>query len=138
MDLYLVCGSRDWPAECLWLVTAKMIELIPHGAAVLTGGARGVDRHAEKEARRLGWTTITDMANWQKHGKRAGFIRNEKMLDRGPKLVLAFHWNRSPGTAHTLREARRRGIPFKRFTKDDLRPDIAALDQDWEPIGCGW
>lgn len=125
-DAYLVCGSRDWPAP--WFVTAKMIELIPPRSLIITGGAPGVDRHAEDEAIRLRYRTKVMRANWDLHGKRAGFIRNIAMLDEKPIAVLAFQFNRSRGTAHTIREAYRRGIKLHWFTEEDLRPDIASLD----------
>jgi YspA, cpYpsA-related SLOG family len=123
----LICGSRDWPAP--WFVSAKLVERLPHrNATILTGGAYGVDRLAHMEAIRLGWDTEVMQADWQTHGKRAGILRNLAMLDTAPDLVLAFHCHGSPGTAHCIREAHRRGIPLEVYTEADLRPDIAALD----------
>jgi hypothetical protein len=131
---YVVCGSRDWPTGSLWFVTQKMIELIPHGSLVITGGARGVDQWADSEARRLRWPRRVIEADWQTYGKRAGIMRNCAMLDQRPRAVLAFQWHNSRGTAHTIREANRRGIICHRFTEESLRPDLASLDADYEPI----
>lgn len=138
----LICGSRDWPAP--WFVTAKIIELVPRDWLVITGGARrrpdlpddkcSVDEHAHREAIRLGYATKVMRADWKEHGKRAGFERNIEMLDEQPAMVLAFHAHASKGTAHTIREAYKRGIVTHVFTEADLRPDIAALDCDDEPI----
>jgi hypothetical protein len=114
----VVCGSRDWPA--LWFVTEKLIELVPRDLLVITGGARGVDEHAHREAVRLGYATKVMPADWDRHGKRAGFIRNVEMLDEGPAVVLAFWARGSKGTAHTIREAYRRGILVHSFTEADL------------------
>lgn len=122
----LVCGSRDWPSP--WFVTAKMIQLVPPDWLVLTGGARGVDAVAHMEAVRLGYATKVMPADWDRHGKRAGILRNLAMLDEGPAKVLAFSLNGSKGTAHTIHEARRRGIEVHVFTGDDLRPNVEALD----------
>lgn len=126
MDAYLVCGSRDWPAP--WFVTAMMIELIPTGSLIITGGAGGVDTHAENEAIRLRYELKVMRADWDLYGKRAGYIRNLAMLDENPVAVLAFQFNQSRGTAHTIREAYKRKIALHWFTEKDLRPDIAALD----------
>jgi hypothetical protein len=115
----VVCGSRDWPAP--WLVTAKLIELVPRDWLVITSGARGVDRHAHIEAVRLGYATKVMPAEWDRHGKRAGYLRNVAMLDEGPSKVLAFHAHQSKGTAHTIREASRRGIELHVFTEAELR-----------------
>lgn len=137
MSAVVVCGSRNWPAP--WFVTAKIIELVPRDWLVITGGAANklrdsngrslsVDQHAHAEAVRLGYGTKVMPADWANHGKRAGFIRNVEMLDEGPAKVLAFHFEQSKGTAHTIREAYKRGIELHVFTAVDLRPDIAALD----------
>jgi hypothetical protein len=133
-DCYVVCGSRDWPKDKLWFVTQKMIELIPHGELIVTGGAAGVDDWADLEASRLNYQTKVIPADWKTHGRRAGFIRNVIMLEEDPVAVLAFQWANSRGTAHTIREAYKRGIPTHHFTEESLRPDIAALDSDDEPI----
>jgi hypothetical protein len=114
----LICGSRDWPAP--WFVTSKLIELVPRDWSVLTGGARGVDEHAHREAVRLGYQTKVMSADWERFGKRAGFMRNDAMLNEGPSLVLAFNYERSKGTAHTIRSAYKRGIDTRVFTEADL------------------
>lgn len=69
-------------------------------------------------------------ADWNQHGKRAGFIRNEHMVDLGADLVLAFVMpctvagcrNRKPhgthGAEHCARLAERAGIEVRRFTPD--------------------
>jgi hypothetical protein len=133
---YVVCGSREWPADNLWFVTQKIIELVPRGSWVITGGARGVDAYAATESMRLGYSAKVIRADWDQYGKRAGFVRNLQMLDEAPAAVLAFHWGNSKGTAHTIREAYKRGIVVHRFTEESLRPDLAALDSDDEPIGA--
>lgn len=138
----VICGSRDWPAP--WFVTAQLIALVPRSWLVITGGAVrrtdlpddkcSVDEHAHKEAIRLGYRTKVMPADWERHGKRAGILRNLEMLDENPAMVMAFHAHQSKGTAHTIREAYKRGIRIEVFTEEHLRPDIAALDSDWEPI----
>ena len=52
-------------------------------------------------------------AEWARYGSKAGPIRNRKMLDLNPGLVLAFHSSivTSKGTRDTLAEAQRRLIP---------------------------
>lgn len=144
----LVCGSRNWPQDKLWFVTAKMIEAVEEQdecPRIISGGARGVDRWAIEEAERLNWSTHIERADWDavegkassrirvrpdgsKYDLLAGFDRNLRMLDMGPDLVLAFRWQGSGGTQHTIDNARARGIPVEVFTEDNLVPDIASLD----------
>lgn len=47
-------------------------------------------------------------AEWDKHGKAAGFIRNQDMLDSGVDVVVAFPGGR--GTADMVRRARKAGV----------------------------
>ena len=48
-------------------------------------------------------------ADWKKHGKAAGGIRNQQMLDEGkPDLVIAFPGG--TGTADMIRRARKAGV----------------------------
>lgn len=130
---YVVCGSRDWPAP--WFVTAKIVEHVPPGSVIITGGARGVDRHAHAVALELGYPTRVVLADWQRHGKRAGLLRNIAMLATHPAAVIAFHYRGSKGAAHTIREAQRRGIPVHLYTEDSLRSPDAALATELEASG---
>lgn len=149
----LVCGSRDWPTKDLWFVTSVMIEVAnEYGQPfVIAGGARGVDRHAYVEAIRLRWSAHEEKADWgvtedtppgnirrRRDGGLydafAGFERNTRMVEMNPDLVLAFQWNGSGGTQDTIDKARARGIEVRVYTERDMRPDIAALDADFEPI----
>jgi hypothetical protein len=52
------------------------------------------------------------VAQWKKHGRAAGPIRNQRMLDEGkPDLVVAFPGGR--GTADMIRRAERAGVPVQ-------------------------
>lgn len=51
-------------------------------------------------------------ADWKTHGKRAGSIRNQKMIDDyHPQLVVAFPGG--AGTADMVRRARAAGIEVR-------------------------
>jgi hypothetical protein len=50
-------------------------------------------------------------ALWDKEGKGAGYKRNLRMLEQSPVVVLAFQFDRSPGTEHAATAAARRGVP---------------------------
>lgn len=77
------------------------------------GAARGADRIAARYAESLGYEVENYPADWKKHGRRAGVIRNLTMLDLGPELVIAFWNGRSRGTKNTIDEAKKRGIPVE-------------------------
>ena len=52
-------------------------------------------------------------ADWDRHGKAAGPIRNQRMIDTGVDLVVAFHddLEHSKGTGHMVKIARLHGRP---------------------------
>jgi hypothetical protein len=106
----LVCGSRSWDNPTA--IRRRLTDL-PRGAEVIHGNARGADQDAGTFARALGLRETAFPADWRGKGRRAGIIRNLAMLDQKPDLVLAFWDGRSTGTAHTITEARRRGIPVE-------------------------
>jgi hypothetical protein len=110
----LVCGSRDWTDADI--IRHALERHARPGGVLVHGAARGADTIAEWEGMRLGYAIRAFPADWEKHGKRAGILRNLTMLDAGPDLVLAFQRNGSRGTQHTLDEANRRGIPVEVHT----------------------
>ena len=106
----VICGSRDGISE--QLVRNRMREL-PDGTEVISGGARGADRMTERCGHALGFRVRVFMADWDLHGKVAGFLRNQAMLDEKPDLVIAFWDGESRGTRDTITRARSMGIPVE-------------------------
>lgn len=108
-SVILVCGSREWTDQALihrrlaYWREPDMAQVVIHGAA------KGADTQAARIAKDLGYTVEPFPADWRKHGKPAGIIRNIAMLDRNPDLVIAFQVNGSRGTQHTISAARTRG-----------------------------
>ncbi len=102
----LVCGGRDYSdAETV----RQSLDMV-RATTIITGGARGADELGLKEASRRGTASMVFCADWQKHGKVAGPIRNQQMLDEGkPDLVMAFPGGR--GTADMVRRAKNAGVP---------------------------
>lgn len=72
---------------------------------VVQGGARGADAIARAWCKHVGVECKTFEANWRAHGRRAGVIRNELMLNSYPQAhVLAFPLT-GPGTWDCIRRA---------------------------------
>lgn len=105
----LICGDREWSDE---KSIRKRIEKIPKGSTIIHGAARGADSIAGNIAEELGFKVISVKADWKKYYRAAGPIRNRKMLDMKPDLVIAFHSNieESKGTKDCVTEAKRRNI----------------------------
>lgn len=105
----LICGSRDWPTAREAEIADRVKMLAPTDV-VIAGAAKGVDKLAAEAARGRGLDVREFPANWDAHGKSAGFKRNVEMLNEGPDLVIAFVHNDSAGTSHTIEQAFIRGI----------------------------
>jgi hypothetical protein len=106
---FLVCGGRDFSD---WELLDRALSFIQkwYGiSCIIEGDFRGADRMAGYWARKHRITNHKFPADWKKHGKRAGPIRNQQMLDEGrPDYVVAFPGDR--GTADMVARARRSGV----------------------------
>ena len=76
---------------------------------VIEGGAFGADRIAREWAQKRGVSYIEYRADWKKHGKNAGPIRNREMAEKeNPDVVIACPGGR--GTKNMKSIARELGI----------------------------
>jgi len=107
-----IVGSRTW-------IDAAMIHryidrLIAEHASltIVSGAAPGVDRIAAGYAHSMGVTVIEHHADWKRHGRTAGAIRNQAIV-ADSDAVVAFWDGVSRGTKITLDLAKRKGIVAK-------------------------
>lgn len=78
---------------------------------VLHGGAHGADALAGQWAKSRAIQTVECAAGWDLLGKAAGYIRNKRMAELEPDLVVAFPGGR--GTANMVQIAKDRGLPVQ-------------------------
>ena len=109
-----VCGGRDYefvPEDYDILDALKMgfdIDTLVHGAA------RGADYYAELWAIRNNFDVIPFHADWEKHGRAAGPIRNQEMIDEGRiDLLVAFPGGK--GTEDMVNRAKKANITVIRI-----------------------
>lgn len=109
-ETWLVCGGRDFADKAMFdNAMGDLIHMKGCPRAIIHGGAPGADSLAHLWAARHGTTGIAFPADWNKHGKAAGPIRNQEMIDHGkPNLVVAFPGGR--GTADMVQKAKTAGI----------------------------
>lgn len=99
----IIAGSRDYHNydtllemidECGWNITE-----------VISGGAKGVDALGER------WAIENDVplkifpADWEKHGRAAGPIRNRKMAENADALIAIMKGHNSKGTMNMIETA---------------------------------
>lgn len=108
----IVCGGRDYDKADVWnwLEHHARAELGAEITMIIHGGASGADQGAfEWAVSEDGCSSRCFPADWRKHGKAAGPIRNQRMIDEAkPDAVIAFPGGR--GTADMVRRAEAAGI----------------------------
>lgn len=86
------------------------VSVIRQHLEIVSGGARGIDTCAKDLARAEGYQYTEFPADWNKHGKAAGPIRNKQIVSYSD-VVLAFWDAESRGTLSTIRYAKKAGKP---------------------------
>lgn len=128
----ILCGGRDHPAftppQVAWLDTLHAVQPF---AELLIGSDDGADDNGRQWAYTREINCVTFWANWTKHGKSAGPIRNGRMLKHimarsfhvahdlcALALVIAFPGGR--GTADMCRQAMDAGVIVTRWQDQAL------------------
>lgn len=106
----LVCGGRDFAdRQFLYDVLDEQSLVCSFPLRIIHGGARGADALVHEWAIERGVECVTYPADWATHGRAAGPIRNQNMLDlEQPWLVIAFDGGR--GTSDMVRRATKAGV----------------------------
>lgn len=109
----LVCGGRDSGDFEIPVFIETLNKLKP--SVIISGKARGFDMLAENYANVYGVEFEGYPADWEKYGKKAGYLRNKQMLDEGkPDLVIAFPGGK--GTANMVKLAKEAGVEVREIS----------------------
>lgn len=128
MNRILVTGSRDWrdPRTVREALSRAFLARPDKdaGVVVVHGGARGADAMAGRWVRDFSCVgnpveEERHPADWSRHGRAAGAIRNGEMVALGAYICLAFIRNNSRGATHCATWAERAGIPVLTFRDDE-------------------
>lgn len=116
MSRLLITGSRDWVDEIVLMQAISDVAIPPSDWTLVSGACpTGADWMAESFADGLGMAVERHPANWDRHGKRAGFLRNAEMVELGADTCLAFIRGESKGASMTASLAEKSGIETRRF-----------------------
>jgi hypothetical protein len=99
----IIAGGREYQftnEDCSWLDTLLIRE-------VVSGCAKGADTCGENWAKSKNIPIKRFPADWEKHGKSAGPIRNIQMAEYAEALAL---FPGGSGTRNMLKEATKRGL----------------------------
>lgn len=111
LNRVLVCGGRDYNDQAMLFGMLDM-EAETNGIISIIQGdcPTGADHLARMWAISRNCHFDSFPANWKAHGKAAGPIRNQQMIDEGkPTKVFTFPGAR--GTADMVRRAKKAGLP---------------------------
>lgn len=112
-----------------------LVAALPDTTTVVSGGASGVDCTAEAAAKAQGLEVKSFPVlrrDWQQYGKRAGILRNEKLLDFVQEqggyvfifVMLDEYGQWTPGSKHVIETCEKRGIPHRVFQEETERYDF--------------
>ena len=116
----IIAGSRtitDKMQVKLYIAEAlnKLLPELPNADVdvidleLVSGGARGVDSIAEEYANEWQFKFKKFPANWDKYGKKAGYIRNVEMAEYADALIAIWD-DKSKGTKMMIDIANKRGL----------------------------
>ncbi len=107
---FIVCGGRDYSDKVFLKRSLDELLKIDWNFVLVHGDARGADTLAAEWANNDAWVLVeAHPADWNKHGRKAGPIRNQEMLDSGIDGVIAFAGGY--GTADMVNRALQTGVP---------------------------
>ena len=99
----IIAGSRDITKYeyVEKAVESFKAEKLQNVTVVISGTARGVDRLGEEYARKNSLLCEKYPADWDKHGRSAGYKRNELMAGKAEALIALWD-GKSRGTKHMI------------------------------------
>ena len=119
MKRVIVCGGRDYTNRKAVRDTLEKVKRKHGPFVVIHGCARGADTLAGQEAAKMELGIMEFPAEWNKYGKRAGYVRNKQMLYQGKaNAVVAFDGGR--GTAMMVKLAKDANVPVWIITEEDI------------------
>jgi hypothetical protein len=111
----IIAGSRNFnDYETLKSVCDRAIEHIDVQIKIISGTARGADQLGERYATERNFPLKKFPANWEEHGKKAGYLRNLEMA-RYASHAIIFWDGQSKGTESMIRLAETYNLDYRVF-----------------------
>ena len=117
-----IIGTRTATDYALLVTALKNADV----TEVISGGAAGADALAERYAKENNKPLRVIKANWARHGRAAGPLRNAEIVEASEQ-VYALWDGKSAGTADTIRRAKAAGKPCYIIRYDGPAPQQMVL-----------
>ena len=108
----IIAGGRDFTDIAKLFDVCDYMLQNQKPIEVVSGCAEGADKLGERYARDSGLVLTKFPADWDTHGKSAGYRRNIQMAEYADALI-AFWDGKSKGTEHMIDLARKHGLQVK-------------------------
>lgn len=104
----IIAGSRS--AELINVINAiDSAEFKDQISVIISGTAKGADYYGEVYAKAAGIPIERFPADWDKYGKRAGYLRNVQMANAADALIAVWD-GASKGTNHMINIANEKNL----------------------------
>ena len=98
-----IIGSRTFTDEETIREVVKSLHQQNPNLMIISGGARGADQIGERAADELGIPKKIFQPQWHIYGRRAGFVRNELIIEAAERVFAFFAPGpKSNGTQHSV------------------------------------
>ena len=111
----IIAGGRDFMNYNLLKEKVNKIlqeKKLTHKIVIISGCARGADALGILYASENAFDVEEYPAEWDKYGKKAGYMRNVEMAENADALI-AFWDGKSKGTKHMIDIATERNLPIR-------------------------
>lgn len=111
----VIAGGRDFLDYNLLREKVNKIlqeKRVTHKIVIISGCARGADTLGLRYASENVFDVEEYPAEWDKYGKKAGYMRNVEMAENANALI-AFWDGKSKGTKHMIDIATERNLPIR-------------------------
>ena len=109
----IIAGGRDYNNyNDLAKTMDYLLQNVTEDIQVISGMAHGADHLGEQYAKERGYSIRYFPADWDAHGKSAGYLRNIEMANHADALV-AFWDGKSRGTKHMIDIAVDKGLKVR-------------------------
>jgi hypothetical protein len=103
MTTIIVCGGRTYNDAAKM---AEVLSAIPNLTRIVHGARKGADMLADAWAKANGVDVTPVPADFAKHGRWGGLIRNRRMLREFGRIDLVVAFPGGAGTAHMVEAAK--------------------------------
>lgn len=108
----IIAGGRTFDDYDLLYKSCDKALSLQTEVEIVSGTAYGADKLGEKYAKEKGYVIKQFPADWDNHGKNAGYIRNVEMAKYSDALIAFWNGN-SKGTKHMIDLAKQMNLKIK-------------------------